>query len=67
MLRKAPIKKQMKVEEFNNNSNNNNKIKEGQVLNFDCSYWQKFQGKKAQSTGTLAFVLFLLTTSFCGP
>lgn len=54
MLRKAPIKMQIKVEEFSNNYNNN-KIKEGQVLNFDCSYCQKFQKKTNQLESWLVF------------
>lgn len=54
MLRKAPIKKQIKVEEFSNDYNTN-KIKEGQVLNFDCSYCQKFQKKTNQLESWLVF------------
>lgn len=44
MLRKAPIKKQIKVGEFSNNYNNN-KINEGWVLNFDCSTGRNFREK----------------------
>lgn len=66
MLRKSPIKKQIIVKEFSNNYYNN-KIKEGQVLNFDCSYWQKFQKKKKQTNWNpgLCFIpanIFLLPT-----
>lgn len=47
---KSPYKKQIKVEEFSSNYNHN-KIKKGQMLNFDWSYWQKFQKKTLKATG----------------
>lgn len=68
MLRTAPIKNQIKAEEFSNNYINEKKkkCKGRKSAEFLLLSVPQISGEN-KPTGILAYVLFLLATSFCCP